>query len=143
MRLHNLSHFDLDGWAKVPFRDNDELVAAMQDPRYKSNTGGDAYRAAVATKLALAITDSSGHGTDHESYRPVLDAEPTYRAVGLNTTVHNEFTGQRDLTAEAERRAEHEAAVRALGAAMGPQAIQPSTEVAGEGLMFNGLPVDV
>src|SRR5690349_13716535 len=136
----NLSHFDLDGWSKVPFRDNGELVEAMRDSRYRSVTGGDAFRAAVEAKPALAVADSSGHGIEHESYRPMLGAEPTYRAVGLTTRVIDPFTGQRDARAEAEQRAELEEATRALGEALGAQAIRPSTEVAGEGLTFQGLP---
>lgn len=140
---NSLAHWDLDAWSKIPFADNSELVSAMQDPRYRSSTGGEAYRAAVEAKIALAVTDSSGNTMEHESYRPVLGAEPTYRATGIATKILDPFTGQRDPRAEAAQRAELAEATRALGEALGPQAIRPSTEVIGEALPFEQLPVDV
>ena len=140
---HSLADWDIDGWSRVPFKDNDEIRAAMSDRRYRSSTGGDAFRAAVERKLALAIEDSSGHDTQHESYRPVLGAEPTYRAVGLSTRIIDPLTGQRDAEAEKAQRDDLADATRALGEALCPLAIKPSTEVIGEAEPFEGLPVDV
>lgn len=115
----------------------------MRDPRYRSTTGGDAYRAAVEQKIALSVTDSVGRNSEHESYVPVLDSEPCYRATGLSAKVLNPFTGRRDAQAEAAQKTELDEATKALGELLGPLAIRPSTDVVGQALPFESLPVDV
>lgn len=142
-RKHSLADWDLVGWSKLPWQDNDEIVAALGDPRYKSHVGGEAFRAACDAKFALSITDAVGHSPEQENYQPTLDHTPVYRSAGLSTKIVNEFTGQRDAQAEAAQKADLAEAARQLGAVMGPLAVKPSTEVIGAAEPFQGLPIDV
>jgi hypothetical protein len=50
----------LEEWAKLPFGDASEMIAAMRDPRYRSPIYPNRYNEAVAAKIAL----SEGIGTD-------------------------------------------------------------------------------
>jgi len=43
----------LSEWSKIPFQGQDEVLAAMSSERYRSMYG-EAYRAAVAAKLAIS-----------------------------------------------------------------------------------------
>lgn len=50
----------LDVWARTPFSDATEMIAAMQDPRYKSYIYPNKYREAVEAKIGI----SEGIGVD-------------------------------------------------------------------------------
>jgi hypothetical protein len=51
----------LSEWAKLPFGDASEMIAAISDPRYESYIYPNNYRAAVEQKIGI----SEGCGTDN------------------------------------------------------------------------------
>ncbi len=55
------SETPLDVWARTPFGDASEMIAAMQDERYKSYIYPNKYREAVEAKIGI----SEGIGTDN------------------------------------------------------------------------------
>ena len=86
-------------WSETPFSSPEELVAAMQDPRYKASHAHNAYVAAVEAKIAL----SEGIGTD------TIHVGTVEQSVYLGTDA-----------AVAEQKAQEAEARRAFGEAIGP-----------------------
>jgi len=86
----------LDVWAGVPFSDTSEMIAAMQDPRYKSYIYPNNYRLAVEAKIGI----SEGIGTDQ-----VLDNTPPtlLRSTGIGTDSLHDRTVTAEDQAELQR----------------------------------------